>query len=88
MTRYLERSLDRLRHYCRRNLLLAHLVELDERDARCPDWAQPYGPARTHALSESNRPGAVLGEALMLLAATASIYILIAFLIGIATRNP
>ena len=88
MKRFLERSFDRLRHYCWRNLLLAHLVESDERDARWPDWAQPYDPAGTRTLSEDNRPGAVLGEALMLLAATASIYILIAFLIGIATRNP
>lgn len=84
-----ERTLNRLRSFCRHNLIPAHLAGMEEaHDARWPARAERHDPASVRALSRRNRPSAMLGEAGMLLATTASLYLLIAILVGIFTASP
>ena len=86
MEEILTRMLRRCWHYVHHLLLLDHLAGAEERDEGWRDWAVPH--QAPGSLAKRNRPGATLGEAVTLLAASAAIYLLIAVLIGILTRSP
>ena len=85
MQDYPQKGVRRFWLNARRILLLGHLTGAEERNARWRDWAAPHQSARS--LDDRNGPGATLGEAATLLAASAAIYLLIAILIGILTRS-
>jgi hypothetical protein len=85
MQDYPQKGVRRFWPNVRRILLLGHLAGAQERDARWRDWAATHHQANESA--DSNGPGATLGEAATLLAASAAVYLLIAILIGVLTRS-